>query len=73
MIPIDRKDQTRQETEAVSNKESNTEQPSKIKKDVPVTTDPETASEEINNDTQEMKTTPNDEYVFYKYFQFLFS
>jgi hypothetical protein len=75
MIPIDRKEQNRQESDLMSNKDNNSEQQSKIKKDIPIIIKPEISSEEINNDKQNIKMpteTKNDEYVLHKYFKNLF-
>jgi hypothetical protein len=58
MIPIDRKEQTRQETEPILNKDSNDEQQSNNQ---------ENSSEEIIKDTASInEPTRNDEYVLYK-------
>jgi len=59
MIPIDRKEQNRQETEPILNKDNNDEQQSKIKE--------ENSTEEItNNEPSIEKNTQNDEYVLEK-------
>lgn len=61
MIPFDRKEQNRQGTEVVSNKDSNNDQQSKIKeKDI----NEENSSEEISNDQPLIeKNIEHDEYV----------
>ena len=61
MIPIDRKEQNRPETEPVSNKDNNDEQQSKIKKG---NNSQETSAEEIKHEQPSVKrTTSNEEYV----------
>jgi hypothetical protein len=64
MIPIDRKEQNRQEIESNLNKDSNDEQQSKINEG---NNSEENSSEEISNDKPSIKkNAQNDEYVLYK-------
>jgi hypothetical protein len=68
MIPIDRKEQNRQETEPILNKDNNDEQQSKIKEGNNNNNNQENSTEEItNNEPSIEKNTQNDEYVLKKF------
>jgi len=65
MIPIDRKEQNRQEIESNLTKDSNDEEQSKINEG---NNSQENPSEEITNDKPSTKeNAQNDEYVLYKF------